>query len=339
MKLLNRYISGTISSTFFPIFLSLFAVTSVVFLVKIASLTSIITINFTELLYLYVLAIPNILYYTLPITFFIAMIITFSRLSGDYELMVLTSFGQSPLQLLKIIIPLSFLFSFATFVVAFILIPQSDYLNQAFIAKKQQEAQFNIKPSEYGQSFGPWYIYVSDKKDKTYYDITLFQPDKTKDIFIKSKSANIENNENSMGLNLYDGSLYTIQEELQQIDFKQMKINNQFKKQKELRSFEDLKSYWINYETGSTVHRMMIQNILISLLPIISILFYIAFGYYNPRYEKSRSTLYAIALVTFYFVTLRFIAEQRDFNFITILPVLWILFSIYVYRKRVLPYY
>jgi len=339
MKLLNKYITASISSTFFPIFLSLFSITSVVYLVRIASLTSVITINFPELAYLYLLAIPNILYYTLPVTFFIAMIMTFSKLSTDYELMVLTSFGQSPLKLLKIIVPLSFLFSLAIFFVSFILIPQSDYFTKAFVAKKQQEAEFNIKPSEYGQSFGPWYIYVSDKQDKKYYDITLFQPTKNQDIFIKANSADVSNDKNVMGLKLYDGSLYTITKTMKQVDFAQMDINNQIKESKTVRSLGELTQYWMNYKTNDSLQRVMIKNILVSLLPLISVLFFLSFGYYNPRYEKSNSTIYAVGLVVIYFIVLRYIADQKEFSLIFILPLIWIASSIFLYRKRVLPYY
>lgn len=339
MKLLNKYITSSISSTFFPIFFSLFAITSVVYLVRIASLTSVITISFPELAYLFLLAIPNILYYTLPVTFFISMVMTFSKLSTDYELMVLTSFGQSPLKLLKIILPLSFLFSLATFFVAFILIPQSDYLTKAFVAKKQQEAEFNIKPSEYGQSFGPWYIYVSDKQDKKYYDITLFQPTKNQDIFIKSKTADVSNEKNVMGLKLYDGSLYTITKSMKQIDFAQMDINNQIKQNKTVRSLGEITQYWIDYKNNDARLRVMIKNILVSLLPLISVLFFLSFGYYNPRYEKSNSTIYAIGLVVIYFIVLRYIADQKDLTLIYILPLIWFASSILLYRKKVLPYY
>ena len=90
---LKQYLYSQLAITFFPIFLGLFFITSIIFLVKIASLTSIITINFIELFTLYAYVIPQIIFYTMPISFFISLVITLSKLASEYELTVITSFG------------------------------------------------------------------------------------------------------------------------------------------------------------------------------------------------------------------------------------------------------
>ena len=99
---LKQYLYSQLAITFFPIFLGLYFITSVVFLVKIASLTSIITINFFELFTLYSYVIPQIIFYTMPISFFISLVITLSKLASEYELTVITSFGLNPVKILKI---------------------------------------------------------------------------------------------------------------------------------------------------------------------------------------------------------------------------------------------
>ena len=68
---LNHYLYSQLAITFFPIFLGLFFITSIVFLVKIASLTSVITIDFFELFTLYAYVVPQIIFYTMPISFFV----------------------------------------------------------------------------------------------------------------------------------------------------------------------------------------------------------------------------------------------------------------------------
>ena len=108
---LKQYLYSQLAITFFPIFLGLFFITSVVFLVKIASLTSIITINFAELFTLYAYVIPQIIFYTMPISFFISLVITLSKLSSEYELTVITSFGLNPVNVLKIFFPITMLLS------------------------------------------------------------------------------------------------------------------------------------------------------------------------------------------------------------------------------------
>ncbi len=340
MRLLNKYINGTISDTFFPIFLSLFTITSVVYLVKIASLTSVITINFGELSYLYALSMSRILYYTLPITFFIAMIINLSKLSGEYELIVISSFGLSPLKILRIILPICFLMSAALFVISFIIIPQTDYLQAKFLNQKQQEAEFNIKPSEYGQVFGRWYIYVEGKVGNTYKDITLFLPDNDKDTFVTAETANIKNEQDTLKLILDNGTAMNIfDKEMQQVDFEKMILGYQLSEAKKITSIDDLIHYWTNIDATSSKMRNFIQNFFISLFPLMSVLFYIALGFYNPRYEKNRNTIYAIVLTTIYMIAMQKVAEMRDINMIYIFFGIWLATSFIMYRIRIKPYY
>ncbi|HIP13266.1 MAG TPA: YjgP/YjgQ family permease [Arcobacter sp.] len=339
MKLLKRYLLSTLSNTFFPIFMTLFAITSVIFLVKIAALTSIITMSFSELLYLYSLTIPQILFYTLPITFFITAIINLSKLSKEYELIVITSFGLSPLKVMKIFIPISLLLSISLIIISFVLIPKAKYMENSFIDKKKQEAQFNIKPSEYGQKFGPWYIYVQDKNNNTYKDIILYQSEINKDTFIIAQQAKIKNNTNTLSLKLFDGSASTITNKINQVDFKTMSMNSYIKQSKQISSFKDLINYWKNAPAESVKKRRILQNIFISVLPFISVLFYISFGYFNPRYEKNKNTIYAILLVLVYMIATQKIALSRDYYLLAVVPIGWILISIFFYFRRIRPYY
>jgi len=337
---LNKYITITISNTFFPIFLTLFAITSVIYLVKIASLTSVITINFKELIYLYSLSVPQILFYTLPITFFISIIINLSKLSNEYELIVITSFGLSPLKLARLLIPVSFLLSVALFCISFILIPQADYLKDVFINHKKQEAQFNIKPSEYGQKFGSWYIYVEQKTKDTYHNIMLYQNNKAnKDKFIIAKKAIILTTNNALQLQLFQGSLSTISDKMQLIEFGKMTINNKLPTIKRVASFDDIIEFWKNTEDGTSQQRHLIQNTFMSLLPIISILFYISFGYFNPRYNKNNATMFAILFAVFYMLLMQKVATYHNFTTLITLPLFWIILSIIIYIKKVKPYY
>ena len=79
---LKQYLFSQLAITFFPIFLGLFFITSVVFVVKIASLTSIITIDFFELFTLFAYVVPQILFYTMPVSFFLSLVITLAKLAG-----------------------------------------------------------------------------------------------------------------------------------------------------------------------------------------------------------------------------------------------------------------
>ena len=151
---LNNYLYSQLAITFFPIFLGLFFITSIVFLVKIASLTSVITIDFFELFRLYSYVVPQIIFYTMPISFFISLVITLAKLSSEYELTVITSFGLNPINILKIFLPLILLLSALLLVVSVGLIPKTKFLTKQFLDLKTKDANFNIKASEFGQKFG-----------------------------------------------------------------------------------------------------------------------------------------------------------------------------------------
>jgi lipopolysaccharide export system permease protein len=338
MSQLYKYIISNLSSTFFPIFFTLFSITSIIFLVKIATLTSIITMDLKELLFLYSLKIPLILFYTLPITFFVSSIISIARLSSEYELIVITSFGLSPLKIVKIFIPISLLFSFALFLLSFILIPKSDYIENSFINKKKQEARFNIKPSEYGQKFGPWYMYVQSKKNDDYKNIILYQNENNKDTFVIASKANIKNNQTSLSLKLHNGTSSVISDSLKYVEFNTMQLNSHLKQEEQISTLKDLINYWLKNRTSSKT-RTMFQNIFISLLPLISILFYISLGYYNPRYNKNYSTLFGILFIIIYVIIMKELSLKKDIYLLYVFPSIWILISIIIYFIRIRRFY
>jgi len=336
---LYKYILSNLSLTFFPIFITLFSITSIIFLVRIASLTSVITMDFTELLFLYSLKIPLILFYTLPITFFISATISLAKISSEYELIVITSFGLSPLNILKVFIPISFLFTLALFIISFVLIPKSNYLENSFINKKKQEARFNIKPSEYGQKFGPWYMYVESKNQKNNYNnMILYQNEKNKDTFIIASKANIHNNKTSLILELNNGSSSIIQEDLKYVQFEQMTLNNHLKQEKQISTLKDLINYWFKNRSSSKTFKL-IKNVFISLIPLISILFYISFGYFNPRYQKNYSIIFSISFIIIYIVIMQELSLVKKTYVLYILPSLWILTSILIYNFRIRKIY
>lgn len=335
---LRLYVLKNLSSVFFPIFLTLFAITSIIFLVKIASLTSVITMNFSELLLLYSLKIPLILFYTLPVTFFVSSVINISKISSEYELIVITSFGLSPLKILKILIPVSLLTSLLLMIISFILIPKSTYIENLFLNKKKQEVKFNIKPSEYGQKFGPWYMYVEGKEKNDYKNMMLYKNDNGKDTFIIAKTARLHNNANSFTLELLNGTSSIIADDLTYVNFQKMTLNNQLPQIKQLKSLKDLINYWIknrSYKKSLT----LIRNVLISLLPVISLLFYIALGYYNPRHQKNNASSYSIVFVILYILLLQQLSLSINFSVLFYLPMSWIFMSIFIYYIRIKKYY
>jgi len=335
MKLLKKYLLLNYSETFFPIFLTLYTITSIVFLVKIASLTSIIQINFLELLELYAYSIPTILFYTLPISVFIALALTLSKLSSEYELIVITSFGLNPIKILKLILPTILLSTFLILLLSLALIPKSDYMRESFLNTKKTEAQFNIKASEYGQAFGKWLIYVQEENNGKYDDIVLFQQEENKDTFIIAEKATMDNTGSILSLNLSTGKAISISEKVNQVNFKEMIINNEIKASLNINNLDDLLLYWKDFATDSSKSSDFSFALLSSIFPLISIFLIVYIGYYNPRYEKNHSTLLAISTATIFLIISHRVSKEFGLLALAYIPLIWFVGSLLIYNFKI----
>lgn len=332
---LNQYLYSQLAITFFPIFLGLFFITSIVFLVKIASLTSIITMDFFELFTLYVYVIPQITFYTMPISFFLSLVITLAKLASEYELTVITSFGLNPITILKVFLPVTFVLSLLLVVISVGLIPKTKFLTKQFLDIKKKEANFNIKASEFGQKFGNWLIYINGKEGKVYENVKLFKTDEKNDQFIVSKTAVLDNDKGALSFKLQDGKAFIIDEkELNQINFESMYINDSIA-DTQIGIFTDSYSFWKDNISKNVDIDDLTFFILTSIFPLVSLFLVITFGYFNPRYEKNKAVFYSLISVVVYYVLIKAIGDKILLHAIYIIPIIWISGTYLLYSKTI----
>ncbi|WWW11970.1 LptF/LptG family permease [Arcobacter cryaerophilus gv. pseudocryaerophilus] len=332
---LSNYLHSQLAISFFPIFLGLFFITSVVFLVKIVSLTSVIKMNFIELFSLYLYTVPQILLFTLPISYFLSLVISISKLSSEYEMTVITSFGVGPLNIVKKLLPITLLISIALLVITLGLIPKAKYLMNSFIDYKKNEANFNIKESEFGQKFGDWLIFIEKKEDNIYKNVKLFKKENNKEELIVSETAILENNKGNLTFKLFNGKIFIIDDsELNEIDFETMYINEIVNNQQIL-VFSTSLNYWILSLEYNLDNDSFVFFILTSIFPLISLFLVITFGYFNPRYEKNRAVAYSIGAVILYYVLIKYIGDRLLLHSLYIIPTIWIIASYILYSKTI----
>ena len=330
---LSNYLHSQLAISFFPIFLGLFFITSVVFLVKIVSLTSVIKMNFIELFSLYLYTVPQILLFTLPISYFLSLVISISKLSSEYEMTVITSFGVGPLNIVKKLLPITLLISIALLVITLGLIPKAKYLMNSFIEYKKNEANFNIKESEFGQKFGDWLIFIEKKEDNIYKNVKLFKKENNKEELIVSETAILENNKGNLTFKLFNGKIFIIDDsELNEIGFETMYINEIVNNQQIL-VFSTSLNYWILSLEYNLDNDSFVFFILTSIFPLISLFLVIVFSYFNPRYEKNRAVAYSVLAVVIYFVLIKYIGERLFLHSLYIIPTIWIVASYILYSK------
>lgn len=320
---------------FYPIFFALFFITSIIFLVKIASLTSVITLSFSELFLLYSYNLPSIIFYTLPFTFFLSLIITLAKLSNEYELAVITSFGLNPIKILKIFMPLTIILTLLLLVLSVGLMPKTKYLSKEFIELKKKEASFNIKASEFGQKFGDWLIYIESENNDQYENLKLFKNDEKMNQFIVSNKAVLINKDGNLSFKLMDGKVFITKEnEVTQINFESMYINDNLAS-KDKGMFTTTYDFWENQLSNNRDIDDFNLYVLMSIFPLISSFLIISFGYFNPRYEKNRAVMKSIVAIVIYYAVVMIIKDKMALHALYFIPIMWIIGSYYYYSNTI----
>ena len=335
MRRLQKYIIANLSSLFSSIFLPLFAIASVVFLIKLATYTAVIQLTITEMAKLYVFVLPEILFYTLPITFFIAATLSIFKLSNDNEIVVLFSLGVKPGFIVKSFLKQTTLLAVILMFDFLVIFPHAKILSANFISYKKSEAKFNLSASEFGHSFGDWLLYFGqDNGDGTYSKVFLFNKKQTEEILISAKKAEVLNDAGLLRLKLDDGQGYSYsKEKFTQINFQTMFINDTMTT--DLTKYRAPLDYWLSDERADVKKHMLITNTLLSFFPLLSLFLIPSIGVVHTRHQKSRTYLYMfVSIVLFYGLTL---GIQRFFGFYTIPIVMlaWLGVTYFIYRKTI----
>ncbi len=285
------YISSNFTKAFLTIFLPFFLIISLVYLVKIASLTSKIQISFVELLTLYSYSVPDIIFYTLPLSFIAALANVLVKLSQDNELIALYALGLKSNKVLKSLLLLSLLFSILLAVISFLAMPLSKQLYKEFKTSKQAEAKLNIVAGKLGQKFGNYYIYVKKNKDGIFHDIVIYnRTKKNEEQFFASQEGKLNKNNGITSLLLNDGYGYTYTEEkLQQAKYKSLEVYDTTKTK--AFNFEAIVAFWSKATTDIRMLRRILFFIFVSLIPLLSVYLVAAFTMINPRYQSNHSFL------------------------------------------------
>jgi len=268
-----------------------FLIISLIYLVKIAALTSKVVLTFSELLILYSYSIPNIIFYTLPISFVAALANNLIRLSSDNELIVIYALGLKANRVVRGLLVLGALFSILLLSISFFTMPLTKQMYKSFKQDKKAEAKLNIVPGKFGQKFGEFYIYVKDKNENYFKDVVIFnRENKESEQFLSANEGELKIEGKVSSLLLTDGHGYTYsKDKLQQAKYKTLEVYQNIKKRNH--KFEDVITYWSLAKTNeSRMHRLLFY-IFVSLIPFVSIYLVASFTMINPRYQSNNTFL------------------------------------------------
>jgi lipopolysaccharide export system permease protein len=308
-------------------------------LVRISALTSKIQISFTELLVLYSYSVPDILFYTLPLSFVAALANVLIYLSQANELIALYALGLKSKKILRSLLLLSLLFSLLLATISLLAMPMSKQLYKAFKEEKRSDAKLNIVPGELGQKFGDYYMYVKDKTEDTFHDIVIYnRTNKADEQFFSSQTGQINHNENMTSLLLHEGYGYTYSDtKLQQAEYETVEVFDT--SAKKVFQYQNIISYWSDVQNNQKLMHRMLFFIFISLIPILSIYLVASFTMINPRYQSNHSFI-VIFSTTMFFYLMASSLEKWGNPFLLILSVIFItVLGQWLFKKRVTKYF
>ncbi len=331
----------------------LFIIASVILLVKIAAYTAYIQLDLTEMAKLYIFLLPELLFYTLPVVFFISAVMTISKLSFDYEMLVIFSLGIKPSTLVLFFTKLAILQSLLLLVLFFVVSPHTKNLSYNFMDKKRSEAKFNIEASEYGHKFGDWMIFVGESKEEgSYGNVILFNQKKQEETLLVAEKANVVSIANTLKLELQTGKGFTYsQDSLSQMKFRLMHINDT--SDADAKSYKTTLEYWFGdrllrdqFKEGSLEYidhqddftkklRKFTTQLLITLFPIMSVLLILSIGVINARHQKGYTYFYIFSAVILYYAATFVLSKSLGlYTFAVVLPVTLLLTSL-IYKYKI----
>lgn len=335
MHKLQKYIIQNLSTLFLTIFLSLFAIASIIFLIKLATYTAIIQLSILEMLKLYIFVLPELLFYTLPISFFVAAALTIFRLSNDNEIIVLFALGIHPKFILRTLLKPALLLSVLLLFNFLIVYPHAKYSSNHFIAKKKNEAKFNLSASEFGHKFGDWLLYIGkEDKNKKYAEVFLFNKNEQEEILIEADQAEIINKDGVLTLKLLNGEGYSYSKDrFTQIDFKEMYINNTFQTNEIV--YETPLKYWTSENEKNKRTKRFITNTLMSLFPLFGLFLILSISIVHARHHNSMIYLYMFFGILIYYGATLALQKQLMYYTIPLVSILWLSTTYYIYRKAI----
>ena len=213
-KILLRYL---VSEVVPPFFLGLLAFTSVLLIARILKLIELVVtrgVPFIQIGKLFSLILPTFLEMTVPMAFLLAILLALGRMSNDQELLAMKASGVSPTQILWPIASLALVIAATTLFLTMIARPAANFaLKRELYNIAKNRVGTALKEKVFNDDFPKILIYVEEivPPGNTAQGVLIVdRRDKAREDIIFGKVARISTDEetNTLGLRLFDGSIY-----------------------------------------------------------------------------------------------------------------------------------
>lgn len=212
--LLYTYLTAEILG---PFFASLLIINAILFLGKLSSLLNVIFsfgIGFGDFSRISIYLLPNLLLFSIPMASTLGVIIAFTRMNDDNEVLALKAAGISLYHLLVPVITVAIFTTGLTALTSTILIPNSNVaLKQIFYQLAREKIEKGIQAKEFSDNIKDVVIYVDqiDKETNQWQGVFISdQRNRQTPLTIMSQSGSLNADLNKMSVNLVlnNGSIH-----------------------------------------------------------------------------------------------------------------------------------
>ena len=156
------------------------------------------------------LRFPDFITLLIPLSFFLGILITVSRLYAEREIYGFFSIGLAPIDLVRFLAPQAIIYFGITLILSLSVAPYTKALSQEMLSIDSFEEQIEALQSKklFSLKDGSGFIYVEDAEETSLKGVKLFQPNGDNSFLVLADELIVKENGNDLDLNFLDGSLY-----------------------------------------------------------------------------------------------------------------------------------
>jgi lipopolysaccharide export system permease protein len=157
-----------------------------------------------------ILRFPDFITLLLPLSFFLGVVITMSRLYSDREIYGFFTGGLSEIDFLKYLLPQSLLFFFLTLLLSIYVAPYTKELSKEMISLDSLQEQFeSIKPNQvFPLKNNEGFVFIKDKQESVFNEVVLYISNEDYSSIVVAEKLSYDDLNSIMNLNFKNGSMY-----------------------------------------------------------------------------------------------------------------------------------
>ena len=279
-----------------------------------------------------ILRFPDFITLLLPLSFFLGVVITMSRLYSDREIYGFFTGGLSEIDFLKYLLPQSLLFFFLTLLLSIYVAPYTKELSKEMISLDSLQEQFeSIKPNQvFPLKNNEGFVFIKDKQESVFDEVVIYISNEDYSSIVVADQLSYDDLNSIMNLNFKNGSMYQgLFEEGSSVvsTFKNLKIPVSTEENSAARlSFARL----FDYSARSTKSQMQ-WNISIPITIFILLIIGINLSKVEPRQGRLSVLLPAIFVYILYLSLLILARESFDNNSAITQNYIWFVHFIFLF--------